>query len=78
MADIKQREVRMNARKKPGNKPRYHKRVHRQVKVEVFRAMQRDYRLGSDARIAVFAGKFSDERWHESKKDRFESGGEGL
>ena len=88
MADVKQREVRMTGRKKPGNKPRYHTRVHKQIRVEVFQAMQRRYKSGMDARVAVRLLSYRDlprsetgmpeERWHESKKDRFESGGEGL
>ncbi len=68
MADQKQREVRMNARRKGGNPPRSQRRVHSQVKVEVFNVMQRRYKRGMDARIAVRVPW--PERVHESKKDK--------
>ena len=73
--DKKVREVKMNARKRPGgNAPRIHRRVHKQVKVEVFRKMQARYKRGMDARLAVLVD-FPEKRWHESKKPR-ETGGD--
>ncbi len=74
MADQKQREVRMNARRKGGNPPRMHRRVHSQVKVEVFNVMQRRYQRGMDARLAVLVPW--PERVHDSKRDKVE--GESL
>ena len=72
--DKKVREVRMNARKRVGNVPRMHRRVHKQFKVEVFHRMQARYKRGMDARLAVLVD-FPEKRWHESKKPR-ETGGD--
>ena len=82
VGDVKQREVRMGAKKLAGNPPRYHKRVHKQIRVEVFRPMQQRYKSGMDARRAVRLPSYQDlprsetgmpeVRWHERKEPRFE------
>lgn len=82
MSDVKEREVRMGAKKRVGNKPRYHKRVHKQIRVEVFRVMQQRYKSGMNAQVAVRLPSYRalprsetgmpDVRWHESKKPQEE------
>ncbi len=74
MADQKQREVRMNARRKGGNPPRMHRRVHKSIRLGLFRVMQARYRRGMDARLAVRVPW--PERVHDSKRDKVE--GESL
>ena len=62
--DIKQRQVHMNARKRPGNPSRSHGRSHPQL-LAMWRAAQRAYAKGTDARDIRMQ---MPERRHESKK----------
>lgn len=70
MADQKQREVRMSGQKKPGNKPRMHRRAHKSLRA-MWRDMAAWYQEGADARLAVLV-KFP-EREHDSKKPEREA-----
>lgn len=52
MTDQKQREVRMNAKKRPGNKPRMHRKAHKSLK-PMWQDMAAWYQEGAPSTQAV-------------------------